>query len=501
MVVHIFFVYLQQNDERMKPRRILYIMISSFSAKLSLWLGLFVTVLFLATFSLMFYYARQAVRDEALGKAEDVLDKFEVTIDNTLREKEVVTKQVHWTIEQCINDPNEIEKHIKHVLQNMPDVIGAAVAFKHGIYPDQQGDFMIYYHRKKGKIVKSPQFAGESYLHQPWYEETLRRNSEYWSEPQDDYRTDGEPIISFAIPLKKKNEVVGVFAIDVSLYWLTHVVNSQRPHPDIFGSLVTRHGAFVIHPDSTLLKPRAMFKVMDMFPDEHYSYLAYKMLAGETGYSQLDFNGEYSFIAYKPFRDSGWELNIACPEHVIMLHYHYLISLMILIVVVALILIVAFCFFFIHRQLNPLRALERSARRLKRGHYDIQIPKSRRQDEVGSLTNSFSAMQRSIRKKMLEIDRRNAQLNKQNEALNEAYGHIQEADRVKTAFLLNMTDQMNEPVNEISKMVNSLAAHHTEMTHEQIVEMSQQMDNHSKIITSLLERVLDVSIKKEEGKS
>ena len=110
-------------------------------------------------------------------------------------------------------------------------------------------------------------------------------------------------------------------------------------------------------------------------------------------------------------------------------------------------------------------------------------------------------MQRSIRKKMLEIDRRNAQLNKQNEALNEAYGHIQEADRVKTAFLLNMTDQMNEPVNEISKMVNSLAAHHTEMTHEQIVEMSQQMDNHSKIITSLLERVLDVSIKKEEGKS
>ena len=54
---------------------------------------LFVAILFLATFSLMFYYARQAVRVEAEGKAEDMLQKMEIAAANTLHEKEVVARQ------------------------------------------------------------------------------------------------------------------------------------------------------------------------------------------------------------------------------------------------------------------------------------------------------------------------------------------------------------------------------------------------------------------------
>ena len=50
-------------------------------------------------------------------------------------------------------------------------------------------------------------------------------------------------------------------------------------------------------------------------------------------------------------------------------------------------------------------------------------------------------------------------------------------------------------------MVTHLAAHHQEMSHEQIAEMSNQMDLHSETITNLLERVLDVSINKREEAS
>lgn len=485
----------------MKPKKVLYILLSSFSAKLSMWLGMFVAMLFLATFSLMFYYAREAVREESLGKAEDVLDKFEITIGNTLHEKEVIAKQAHWTIEQCLDDPREVEHHVLHVLDNMPDIIGVAAAFEPGTYPDQQGDFMIYYHRNRGKIVKSNQFAGESYMHQPWYDETKQKDSDYWSDPKEDYRTDGEPIISYAIPLKMKGKTVGVFAIDISLYWLTRTVDSKRPSSTMYGSMVTKNGAFIIHPDTTLLKPRAMFRMMDMFPENQYSYLAYKMLGGERGHALIDFRGNTSFVVYKPYGDTEWAINIVCPEEEIMGHYNHLISLMGVIVFVAILTIVAFCFFFIHRQLNPLRVLERSAKRMKRGHYNSIVAQSWRKDEVGSLTNSFAAMQLSIKKHLSQIDQQKEQLNQQNKALNEANDHIMEAERIKIAFLQNMTDQMNEPVMEISKMVNTLAAHHQEMEHEQIVEMSNQMDATSRIITNLLERVLEVSTQKQEEKS
>ena len=51
----------------MKPN-LVSIIVKSLSAKLSLWVVLFVSILFAATFSLMFYYAREAVRAEALVK-------------------------------------------------------------------------------------------------------------------------------------------------------------------------------------------------------------------------------------------------------------------------------------------------------------------------------------------------------------------------------------------------------------------------------------------------
>ena len=117
---------------------------------------------------------------------------------------------------------------------------------------------------------------------------------------------------------------------------------------------------------------------------------------------------------------------------------------------------------------------------------------------MGSLTNSFVAMRRSIRKHIDEIDRTREKLSGQNKALNEAHEHIKEAERVKTAFLQNMTDQMDEPVREIAFLVSDLKVHYDEMTPEEKVELANQMETHTETITSLLSRMLEVATKGEE---
>ena len=105
----------------MKPN-FLYTIIKSLSAKLSLWVVLFVSILFAATFSLMFYYARQAVHDESLGKAEDILDKFEIVVGQKLHEIEVITRQTHWWVEQNMTDTLEIGKYTQQILANEPTI-------------------------------------------------------------------------------------------------------------------------------------------------------------------------------------------------------------------------------------------------------------------------------------------------------------------------------------------------------------------------------------------
>ena len=492
-----FFIFVRRKPKIMKPI-VRYLLPNSLSARLSLWVMLFVAILFLATFSLMFYYARQAVRVEAEGKAEDMLQKMEIAAANTLHEKEVVARQTFWNVEQNLHNPDAIDDYLQEILRNTPEIVGVAVAFVPDYYQHRPGEYMIYYYRKGTQLIKSETFADESYMHQPWYEETLNRNTEYWSDPAENYKTNGEPIISFGLPLHKDGKAVGVFAIDISLYWLSKVIEEKRPSPNMYGVIASRKGAFIVHPDTTLLKPGALFKLMEQFPGAIYSSLAYKMLDGETGTASAVFNGVKSFIAYKPMEGTQWVVDVVCPEEEVMASYNQLISLMILIVVLALMAIAAFFYFFIHKELLPLRTLEASAKQMIKGDYFAPVTTNNRQDEVGILTNSFVAMRRSIRNHLNKIDRNREKLDEQNKALNEAHQHVKEADRVKTAFLQNMTDQMSEPVLEITKIVNDVREHLDVMEHEQIVKLADQMDGHTNTITALLDRMLEVATKEEK---
>lgn len=477
----------------------LHTIMGSLSAKLSLWVVLFVSILFAATFSLMFYYARQAVYAESLGKTEDILDKFEIVVGHMLHEKEVVARQTHWWVEQSLSDTLQIGEYIQQILANEPQIIGIAAAFEHGVYSDRGNrDYMIYYHRHKGQIVRSERFANESYLHQQWYEETLTQKKEMWTEPREDYRTDDEPIITYAIPLYKQGEVIGVYGVDVSLYWLSQTVQASRPLPNVTGSLMTHQGAFVVHPDTSLLRPRAMFKLMEQYTEDKYNITAYRMLAGHRGTEFLSLNGTPRLLAYKPYENTKWELNIACPEDEIMGNYNAMIPLMALVVVLSLIAIVVFCFRFIHRELHTLRALHKSTKLIKEGRYDIHLKASNRQDEVGILTNSFITMQQSIKQHLAEIDQKNQMLAEQHSQLLEAQRNKLEADKVKTAFLQNMTDQMGAPVDEISRLVTQVRHHHQEMSVEQIVDVANQVDAKTLVVTDLLDKVVDVSTKKQE---
>ena len=481
---------------------LIHTIMRSLSAKLSLWVVLFVSILFAATFSLMFYHARQIVRAESVGKAEDLLDKFEIAVINKLHEKEVVTRQTHWWVEQNLNDTVEIGNYIRQILDNEPQIVGIAAAFKHGFYPDRKdNDYMIYYHRHKGSVVRSDSFAHSSYQHQQWYEEPMARNKTMWSEPVEDYRTDDEPIISYSIPLVKDGEVVGVYGVDISIYWLAQTVLSHHSLSDMRGAVVTRTGAFVIHPDTSYLRPRAMFRLMEAHPEKEYNYAAYKILNGESGISFLNIYGSTHLVAYKPVESKQFEIVVFCPENDIMGRYNNMIPLMAIVVLLALVAIMVFCWVFIHRELHSLRVLERSARMIKSGHYFIPIKASKRCDEVGSLTNSFIAMRQSIRKHLAYIAGNKHKLVEQNKQLRAAHERIEEANKVKSAFLQNMSDQMIEPVNEISRLVTEVREHHTEMRQEQIVQLANEVDAHTQTVTDLLTKMVEVSTKKQEGEA
>ena len=172
--------------------------------------------------------------------------------------------------------------------------------------------------------------------------------------------------------------------------------------------------------------------------------------------------------------DAGWHIGLVYPKREIYGDYYMVIGIIVLIGVIGLIILFIGCRMVTHRQLLPLRMLSDSAQRISEGNYNDVIPDTRQQDEVGTLQNHFQQMQQALSVHVGELERLTNRLRKQGDVLSKSYDRIKEADRVKTAFLHHMTDQMIPPVSKIESDVESLEAHVTDQQEEGIASLVQE---------------------------
>ncbi|MBR4921458.1 MAG: HAMP domain-containing protein [Prevotella sp.] len=467
------------------------------SVRLSLWIVLFVALLFLAAAFVMFYFARKSIMHEALAKAEKTLDAAVFNIDNMLQVAEVATDNMLWNVEHHLDSPEKMDVYCQKLLKNNPTIEGAAIAFTPGFIKGRD-DFMVYYYRDNDSLVFSDHFGTTHYTTQEWFALPIKKNHPIWTDPAINHDVH-HPVTSYSVPIHDATgEAVGVLAVDISLNWLSHTIENLRPFPNTNCAMMSQSGAFIIHPDSTMLAPGALFRQLKENPDENLKKLSEAMLAGSSGRMNFKFYGTPVYVFYKPFKYTGWSIDIVCPEYEIFASYHRLQFYMIVIAVVGLVLLLTFCVTFIKKQFKPLEKLDESVQHLAGGYFEEHIPNSRRLDEIGHLQRTFQKMQRSLVSHIEELSQRNATLNERNEALQVAYEQAQEADRVKAAFLQNMTEQMAPPANAISTLVASIPKDHEQLEPQEMSDMTDKMNNHSKRLAFLLDHILELSEKKAD---
>ena len=128
--------------------------------------------------------------------------------------------------------------------------------------------------------------------------------------------------------------------------------------------------------------------------------------------------------------------------------------------------------------------------RIAQGNYDEPIPQSWRKDEVGRLQANFQQMQQSLSTTINELEQLKTDLQERGEHLRKAYTDAEKADRIKTAFLHNMTNQMNPLAEAIEQDVSVLCNSSSETDTAQLANDIQQKGN---TIAELLKNLLNIS--------
>ncbi len=393
----------------------LYYFKKSLSTKLSLWIVIFTAVILVTALGYMFNVSRQAIRQEAENHATEILENTTLRVNAILERVEVAANNTDWLITRHLDGPDSMFVYSRRILENNPDLNGCSIAFEPGFFKQKGRYFSAFSLRDNGEILTTQEGNEHyEYFYMDWYQLCKLLDRPVWTEPFIDYNPENiyskDMIASYCKPIKDKNgKYVGTISVDLSLTWLSNTISAVKPYPNSYSIMTGRGGTFFVHPDSTKLFYHTIFTETLDHEDTALAALGHAMQRGEEGMRQLVIDGQESYVFYKPLGNTGWSVAIVCPESDIFGAFDRLSRAVTISVFVGLLLLLLICIQIITRELKPLRQLADQARIIAKGNFDETLPESRRVDEIGQLSQSFSDMQRSLAGYIEELKQTTAQ--------------------------------------------------------------------------------------------
>lgn len=466
-----------------------------------------VGLLLIMALIVLFHFSWLAMKAEAKHDAEQMLDGTSQQIDNILMSVEQSAGNIYFDMIKHLDEPDMMYTYCRELVKGNPYIVGCAIVFKPYFYPDKEL-FMAYVHSKGNRLngreeelVTQATFTNRPYTEQVWYTEPMTTGKVCWTDPLKNEEAEDEPLVTFCLPIYDKNrEPVGVLAVDLPISLLSKVVLAAKPSPRGYATMLANNGSFIVHPDSIKLNFQTVFYQMQHGADPSMLEAAEAMVAGEQGFRAFYEEGEKWYVFFKPFKrtaapgrttdDLGWSVGVIYPHDDIFGVFNKLLNLIMTITFGGLIVFFILCRIITHRQLKPLLMLTDSAQRIADGNYHEKIPATTREDEVGQLQDHLQRVQESLAKHIDHLENLSSTLKERHEELAKAYHQAQQADRMKTQFLHNMTNQMVDPSNQITVNVTALHNLYKAGSMEDVQPVIDNIVEQNKVMVDLLNDML-----------
>ena len=384
------------------------------SVRVSLWVVFFAAIIFNVALGFLFYQARETVRQEAVSRATQILDKTSLRVEGILNRVEVASNMTKWLVQRHPDQADSMFVYSRGILQNNPDFYNCSIAFE-PYYFEDKGRYFSAYSKHINDSIRTIQGGNDHYQYffVDWYLMPQLLEKPCWTEPYMDLdvaTNTSEMVTSYCQTFTdKQGQMIGVINISLSLNWLSQTISAIKPYPNSYSIMIGRGGTYFVHPDTTKITRQTIFTQTLEQPDTALTALGYAMQHGEEGVKRMNIGGIDSYVFYKPLGQTGCSMAIVCPESDIFSGFDRLRRTIMAIVTVGLLLMLYFFIRIITRELKPLRRLAKEAETIASGQFDTQLPDFQRTDEIGQLSHSFGNMQQSLVKYIDELKNTTAQ--------------------------------------------------------------------------------------------
>ena len=378
------------------------------SIRVSLWVVLFAAIIFTVALGFLFFQSREAVRQEAISHASQILDKTSLRVEGILNRVEVASNMTKWLVLRHPDKADSMFVYSRSMLANNPDFYNCSIAFEPYYFKDK-GRYFSAYTKHIGDSLRTIQGGSDSYQYffTDWYLMSTLLDKPSWTEPYMDLdvaTNTSEMVTSYCQTIKNKDgQKIGVINTSLSISWLSNTISAIKPYPNSYSIMIGRGGTYFVHPDSTKITRQTIFTQTLEHPDTAKVALGHAMQRGEEGMKHMNIDGKDCYVFYKPLGNTGCSMAIVCPEKDIFGGFDRLRRSVMAIVITGLLLMLFLFIRIITRELSPLRRLAHEAETIASGHFDAELPNFERIDEIGQLSQSFGNMQQSLVKYIEEL--------------------------------------------------------------------------------------------------
>ena len=468
----------------------------SLSMKLSLGILLMAVPIFVISLGILFVQSRNYVKKEATDHANSVLNTTMHRICRFMNTVETATDINDWEITENLQ-PDSLLALSRYIVSLNGNIDGCSISAEPNVFPKYGRYFSAYTVREPDTITTVIEQEYE-YFQKIWYKTPRVLDRPCWVVYYDDVDSldlvlDGM-IASYGKPLYTADKkFVGVISTDLALLHLSRVISGERPYEDSYFMMTGDEGRYYIHPDTTQLFTHTIFSDADPNKNPDIFALGHEMTAGHQGNMSVVINGERCLVSYMPVRGTNWSLALVCPERSVLRSYNRLGFIIGPLIIIGLLLILMFCFTTVGQVIRPINNLAKKIQRIAEGHFDEKIKKTHYTDALGTLQNSFHAMQESTIRHMDDIQKMNDEAARRNEELVRTSKLAEEANKQKSLFIQNVSHQVRTPLNIIMGFAQLLRESKSVLPHEEAKSITDMMKHNSMMLERMSLMLFDSS--------
>lgn len=288
-------------------------------SKSSLAIIVLAAVLIELTSVLQYWFAREGIRQEVEHRAETELHVKNLEIQKVMVAVETAIKNTVWTAELSLAEPDSLYTLLQHLVLQNSTIVGAGFMFIADYFPQKGRWFEPYVTMRPDSTLQAGNIgsATHDYLHAEFFRNGIKASQGYWSEPYFDDTGAKMMLCTYTQPLRDaRGRTVALLGADVSLDWLSGVINARQIYPSSYNVLLSRTGQVMVCPVESLIMHANIQEVTSDIIDTTVRNINHQMMAGQSGHRAIiDNAGEKNYIFYAPVNaGTGWSMAVVCSD-------------------------------------------------------------------------------------------------------------------------------------------------------------------------------------------